>query len=198
MCGDVSDTCLEPENNGFQSFEGERQMSLQNNDNQIENNNNDRRHSDGNETRTECGTLSQDTCEQKVATEMSNEGISDQGQEDLASDEAIKTEDEKVNSLQTHLIHNIVSVSNKSEQIVESTEPAQSKTQAEDSDTPPISSRSSISPTSPLASLALVNTARANMMMNSKPMLQHSFTQTLMALSNNAMNRPSFFPMLEK
>lgn len=195
MCGDLSDTCPEPENNGFQSFEGERLMSLQTNDNQIENNNNDRQ-GDGNETRTECGTLAQDTCEQKVATDMPNEGTSDKGPNDLTSNEAIKTEDEQVKPLQTHLIQNIVSVSNKSEQSVESTEQAQSKAHAEDSDTPPI--RSSVSPTSPLASLALVNTARANMMMNSKPMLQHSFTQTLMALSNNAMNRPSFFPMLEK
>ncbi|KAH3863576.1 hypothetical protein DPMN_026566 [Dreissena polymorpha] len=52
-------------------------------------------------------------------------------------------------------------------------------------------------PTPPLAPMALFNSARANLMMTSKPMLQHSFTQTLMALSNNAMNRPSFFPMLD-
>lgn len=56
----------------------------------------------------------------------------------------------------------------------------------------------SSSPSPPLTSMALVNNARASMMMTSKPMLQQSFTQTLMALSNNAMNRPSFFPMLDR
>ena len=56
----------------------------------------------------------------------------------------------------------------------------------------------SASPSPPLPSMSLVNSARASMMMSSKPMLQQSFTQTLMALSNNAMNRPSFFPMLDR
>ena len=55
------------------------------------------------------------------------------------------------------------------------------------SSSPPINTSSSISAN-----------ARAGLMLQSKPMLQHTFTQTLLALNNNAMNRSTFFPMLDR
>ena len=60
-------------------------------------------------------------------------------------------------------------------------------------------SLSSGSPSPPMnTSVALNANTRAGLMMHSKPMLQHTFTQTLLALNNNAMNRSSFFPMLDR
>ena len=44
----------------------------------------------------------------------------------------------------------------------------------------------------------LTANSRAGLMLHSKPMLQHTFTQTLLALNNNAMNRSTFFPMLDR
>ena len=136
--------------------------------------------------------LTQLTPEKKVATVT--EDISDQVAEDLSSAPSFKPDIDLVKPLPAHSIHSIVS--NNNDQMIETNDTQQSKSLEDDSNSSPV--RPTGSPASPLASLALVNTARANMMMNSKPMLQHSFTQTLMALSNNAMNRPAFFPMLER
>lgn len=143
---------------------------------------------------TEKGILPHSTAEKKVV--IATEDITDQTPEDLTSSSSFKTDTDVVKTQPAHLIHNIVSMSDSVEQTTESQDPSQPKTQADDNESLPV--RSAGSPSSQLASLALVNTARASMMMNSKPMLQHSFTQTLMALSNNAMNRPSFFPMLDR
>ncbi|XP_045211318.2 diencephalon/mesencephalon homeobox protein 1-like [Mercenaria mercenaria] len=190
VCGDVSDTCPEPEDKDEQRFEGERLLSPQGDSEESENNNNDEHNSES-DSHVDCGMLPQTTPEKKVA--MATENVSDQVAEDLTSSPSFKTDNDLVKPQPAHSIHSIVSKIN--DQTIEPNDTPQSKTPADDSDSQPV--RSAGSPSSPLASLALANTARANMMMNSKPMLQHSFTQTLMALSNNAMSRPSFFPMLE-
>ena len=61
---------------------------------------------------------------------------------------------------------------------------------------PSLSSGSSSPPVNTSSSISA--NARAGLMLQSKPMLQHTFTQTLLALNNNAINRSSFFPMLDR
>jgi hypothetical protein len=158
----------------------------------LEKNNNEENSSENDNHHVDSVIVTQHTPEKKVAT--ATEDISDHVVEDLSSAPSSKSDIDLINPPPAHSIHSIVS--NNNDQMIESNDTPQSKSPEDDSNSSPV--RSTGSPVSPLASLALVNTARANMMMNSKPMLQHSFTQTQMALSNNAMNRPAFFPMLER
>jgi len=101
----------------------------------------------------------------------------------------------KENPSNSHLIQNLVACENKTERETPET--------CSDKMSTPVSDRTSSvsmtsSPSPPLASMALMNSARASLMMG-KPLIQHSFTQTLMALSNNAaMHRPPFFPMIDR
>lgn len=112
---------------------------------------------------------------------------------DKSLDEDDRILEGKRNSPDKHLIHSFVSPENNSEQDLKTSRSVPLPDEVTSSMT-----SSSSTPPPPLTSLALVNSARASMLMGSKPMLQQSFTQTLMALSNNAMNRPSFFPMLDR
>ena len=97
----------------------------------------------------------------------------------------------------SHTIDNLVSGSVPDDSASQSSSVTSPKPTADDGMlSPPC--MTSATPSPPLASIALANTARANLMLHAKPMLQHSFTQTLMALNNNAMNRSSFFPMLDR
>lgn len=117
--------------------------------------------------------------------------------DDLKRDDIDTTdENDKKNFVRNkHLINNIVSSENNNDtdfQLSKQLKPVNGTTDEMTRVT------SSSTPSPPLTSMALMNNARANMLMSSKPMLQQSFTQTLMALSNNAMNRPSFFPMLDR
>ena len=61
---------------------------------------------------------------------------------------------------------------------------------------PSLSSGSSSPPMNTSSSMSA--NARAGLMLQTKPMLQHTFTQTLLALNNNAINRSTFFPMLDR
>lgn len=193
VCGDISEP--EPEERDEEHFKREKMLNDTENSDELRSNNCTENNENNIESDsfTEKSMLPQTAAEKKVV--MATEDITDQTPEDLTSSSSLKT-DTDVKTPPAHLIHNIVSMSDSVEQTTESQDPSQPKTHTDDNESLPV--RSAGSPSSQLASLALVNTARASMMMNSKPMLQHSFTQTLMALSNNAMNRPSFFPMLDR
>ncbi|KAL4241037.1 hypothetical protein ACF0H5_001815 [Mactra antiquata] len=190
ICGNASDSCQEADDHELEHLEVERVKPSGSNDDKSEDIDNE---SEDIEIKTD------DECAQTPAHEqnvcVTSDDLSDRETSEINPMSALKSDDESSKMSQNHLIHNIVQVSNNNDISRDSPEPGQSKPKVDERVTSPV--RSSVSPSSPLVSMALVNTARANMMMSSKPMLQHSFTQTLMALSNNAMNRPSFFPMLE-
>ena len=97
-----------------------------------------------------------------------------------------------------HSIKHIVSDSGSEDRKTSTPDLLQPNTSSVDGERVTSPTLSSTTPSPPLASIALANSARASLMMHAKPMLQHSFTQTLMALNSNAINRPSFFPLMDR